>query len=395
MRQNRLRLSEGTFFNLAVFLLLFAILHKSFSGQYVNTSGFSISVGYHYAYNTMATQLNYLGTVIIWFLMFSNLRKTSMRLFIVFMLDFFVFCFWMGMEYGTQSILTSLFGNPATSLCILPLCISLGFSDSVWKAANRSVKVVAFALLIATWLAMLQLIMQWGFFNFTGGVPGKELYSALIFVTWFYIASDKKTKVGFQYLFCISLIILAIIIKSRSWVIQSLFLAVVLLFKGGGGKKINKTFMAIALSVILILLITYVFPDAFDALMLRIDNDSRSGQYVQFFRQVSGTDLLWGKGTNASYSFGKITQYKYIDNQVLFWAFHYGMIPIFSFIYLLFRSICVNRFDRELDIYRMAVLSFLIAMIGLSIYCNLAFNIQSIYISLVIGRLLSKKPVKV
>lgn len=70
-----------------------------------------------------------------------------------------------------------------------------------------------------------------------------------------------------------------------------------------------------------------VMPMAVDATLDRLDSDSRSTQYVEFFRQVSPVSLILGLGPQATYTYENNSDFKYIDNQFI-WMLFRGGVPV-------------------------------------------------------------------
>ena len=85
--------------------------------------------------------------------------------------------------------------------------------------------------------------------------------------------------------------------------------------------------------VIAIVGISYIFPNITGSLFERGFEDTRSGQYVVFFlNNTHGMILLLGLGLNATYTYLGNDFYPYFDNQFMFIMFHYGILPVISWI---------------------------------------------------------------
>ena len=146
-----------------------------------------------------------------------------------------------------------------------------------------------------------------------------------IFSCWFtsacimtFIDFHKKNKRKIIYGNLLFIIAAAFITQSRAWVLQTLILLFVFVAVLGNRNRYVKFLMGLLLIFIVILGVSYVFPEITGNLFNRGVEDTRSGQYVIFFAQHSWKDLIFGLGINASYSYLGNINYTYFDNQFMF-----------------------------------------------------------------------------
>ena len=226
-----------------------------------------------------------------------------------------------------------------------------------------------------------------------------EYFALALFLTaiWNLVAVQSKTSVFLIYILCVIHIITSSIIVSRGWFLQACTLTVFCHLSNSDRSskyKVVRIFVTILCSLIVGIILMYYFNDSFEFLFARLYEDTRTGQYQIFFKQVSIIDLLVGKGLNAHYKFGANGDYQAIDNQFIYWMFKYGAFPMICyltpFVLAIVRAF-VNHDSRELLLKRIYVpLMWVASMAGISIYYGLKMDIAHFYILLTIVRLAIK-----
>jgi hypothetical protein len=146
---------------------------------------------------------------------------------------------------------------------------------------------------------------------------------------------------------------------------------------------------AVTISAAGLWLLTSVLPERVDAFQDRLDDDTRSSQYTQFFQQVDVLSLIPGLGPKATYTFGEWSDYNWIDNQFLFISFKFGLPILLAYcavvlwpgLRLLFKS---NRSQGR----RMVVFFVLwtLATLGVSTFHGITNNPQNFVTVLLAGR---------
>lgn len=85
-----------------------------------------------------------------------------------------------------------------------------------------------------------------------------------------------------------------------------------------------------------------------------------------FLKQIPLSSLISGLGYNASYRFLMWSNYQYIDNQVIFSCFRYGILVTALFLYFLIKPIVVAiQCGREAFFRAIGILHFVFADAGL------------------------------
>lgn len=224
-----------------------------------------------------------------------------------------------------------------------------------------------------------------------------------IFSCWFtsacimtFIDFHKKNKRKIIYGNLLFIIAAAFITQSRAWVLQTLILLFVFVAVLGNRNRYVKFLMGLLLIFIVILGVSYVFPEITGNLFNRGVEDTRSGQYVIFFAQHSWKDLILGLGINASYSYLGNVNYTYFDNQFMFVMFHYGIFPVIVWL-CVYASILKNSkiYNEQNKIVIKAAkfvgLFVLLAYMGVSTYYQIELGYNGVIVMILIGKALREK----
>lgn len=142
---------------------------------------------------------------------------------------------------------------------------------------------------------------------------------------------------------------------------------------------------------VLLLVLSLNFENLINSLLGRVGEDTRSGQYEQFFSQVKMTSLIFGNGMNATYKFNG-QKYSYFDNQIIFTSFHYGIVSFFVLAIFLLRVIlcrvkdCYNNIMRKELVQKKIVTVLLVAALcGLSVYLKYDWTVPWALILIYLG----------
>lgn len=236
------------------------------------------------------------------------------------------------------SPLDALFGSASTIVFLIPLFFVLGFDSDFLRTIRR----------IAPWLALLYLsLAAWSVLNFyatcgwgskIGWYPAREFFASAICFCWFTglgcFGDGRMNSYAFKITLASALAVLGILLLVRSWVIQALLLAIAVTIIQQDGSKTTRRVVLVGMGAVAVFVIVSIaFPTVLESFIGRAGEDTRSGQYDTFFSQVDPSSLIFGNGYSASYVYGDNQNYTQFDNQFIYTAFHYGIIP--TLVYLL------------------------------------------------------------
>lgn len=278
---------------------------------------------------------------------------------------------------------------------LLVLLLTIGYSDEMWA----TIKKMIFPLLILfTAVGFYEIIDAYIKFQFSKRITASgPMYTSIIalFLSYIMILFNKEKVVQHKYLYLAILIFISIsfiVLQSRSWLIHCVVLFILFIHNATNKKnKALKYLFFILLIVLIFVILFFNFNELFEGIIDRFSNagDTRSEQLNAFFSQVSFIDLILGGGTNATYvCFGG--PYSFIDNQVLFFLFRYGLLPtfiylFFVFIYPFYRIVKTKKFD----LFYLYILNvaWLCSMLGVSIYFNIKLDLTNVLILILSGRI--------
>lgn len=379
-----------------IILLAYRLIMPGIDGSFFSRSQYYSYIGYNFNYTTLTVIAEKIAIILFWYLVIKNLKYLKKNKLLVFVCCIVIMFLWLIIDLFINDISLgeTLFGNLAVTMCILPFGICLGFNTAIWNKIQNITRWLLPILIIFCWISCIKLVVEYGLFVYTGDTPAKEIYSALFVVVWMWLIGSTSKKNPFVYFVLVNMFLLAMFCRSRGWLIQSSFMILVVLFSCKDRNKLTNFFSGIVILCMALIVVSYFVPDLIESIIVRLGEDSRSSQYEQFFSQVSLLDLIIGGGGGATYTFNSWDNYKYIDNQILGWMFHYGIIPIFVFLYFAVKAIfsrieCLESDEREsLRFGKFAILAYICAMLGLSIYFSIGVNINTVFIEIIIGRIL-------
>jgi hypothetical protein len=232
--------------------------------------------------------------------------------------------------------------------CVL---VFAGMDRSIWKVLDPAIRLISYITAVLAFYAMssqgFMVVERW----FSANV--RYMILLMWFGGWTFLTSLNCN--GWRLLLrCFPftvLILTTVATLTRSWFLMSGLLTISLWFVAKrydrNGTKIrfnwviNTSLLVVFLSSAGLFLSSSTgafvgesLYEAFIGLTERALLDSRSGQYVEFFSQVSIQNLILGRGPNGTWSYFEI-DYQFIDNAYLWMAFIGGLPVLVSYFILI------------------------------------------------------------
>lgn len=400
MRQRKLRigLDSGV-------LWIFAILLLMYLYMYVNTT-YELSFGSQYGYyqvwrlDYITVALRYCALFLLMITSYKYYKLSEMfeksRWFVVYVFLFLLLSFWFCEALLSSSIQAMLYSVTSPLVYMAAIALFIGISDSGFNNFAKLCMPISLILIVASVVSYLSFLST----HPLGLLADSAALTLYVNGFWLFAigmvynrTNQQKTNRVITWVALFVLVILAILFNARSWVIQSALLILLNIYIHSGKNKL-KTVIKIAITVTVISLIAlYImkeyFPNAWEYMQLKINKDTRSGQYDDLFSQVSIFQLLIGKGYYFTYNTGLKHEYAYIDNSFLFVLVRYGIV-VFSLYYIPYfyslKALVTSRVDKDTQYYAFIVLMWLAALGGLSIFCVISIDIKSIAMPILAGR---------
>ena len=185
--------------------------------------------------------------------------------------------------------------------------------------------------------------------------------------------------------------------QSRSWLINTLVVAIVFGWRAVGSKSLHR---AIIWLVVLLLVLAGIASGvwllrpqtaqiAIEGFASRLGEDTRSGQYVDFFDDVEPEELVLGRGPNGTWYWKGVGPYHYFDNGYLWTLFIGGVPTLLTYLALVivpgWRSAALRRPDADSAAATLVIL-WSIALTGLSTFTLPSLTVDHFLILLFVGR---------
>lgn len=226
------------------------------------------------------------------------------------------------------------FGATGPVVWLSSILVFAGMNKSIWKKLDTTINLIAYltaALAIYT-IAKHKFIDV----RFNSG-PVLLLVNLAWFAGWSLLTSDRVHgwRLWLRTFPFVAFAFTAVFSQTRSWVLMSILMLVAFFFVKSPSRSRDeeaefirlKIFVSLAVVILIAgFLLQNELAASYGILKERISEDSRSGQYREFFAQVPLSDLILGRGPTGTWLFGN-REYQYFDNSFLWMAF-IGGLPI-------------------------------------------------------------------
>lgn len=212
------------------------------------------------------------------------------------------------------------------------------------------------------------------------------------FMTIYALYREKKfNNRAFWRTILFLMVFSAFITTSRGWIVQTMIAVMMYFILQKRGRRVIKNILkAVGAVIAILLIIRLTSPDLMNSLIGRLGESTRSSQLETFFEQVSISDLISGLGYNASYRYLNWSNFQFIDNQVIFSCFRYGMLITALLLYFMLKPILISLSKEKIKLFQsMGIGHFILAMLGLSIYFTLSIDVCCLISYMLAGRMYS------
>jgi len=292
---------------------------------------------------------------------------------------------------------TTIFGSAGPFVWFTLLFILAGTYSATWTYIDPLIRNLAYISCVFAIRALIG--FEYG--RYIGGSKYTQYASLLLWLGGWTLLNSTRTR-GWRLL-CRSLPavlmgLMALCSQSRSWVVHCCLLGLVFALlrareRGSLVQGLRYLALACALWVVVAALTYTMLPQnvsaAIEGLTARVDEDTRTGQYVAFFRVVPVTDLLFGRGPKGTWYWRNVGDYAYFDNGYLWMLFVGGVPTLVGYVVVLLRPAvqAIARRPMATDAAAAWLLLFwALALTGLSVYTLPSVGLSSQIMSLCAGR---------
>ncbi|WP_243373452.1 hypothetical protein [Geotalea sp. SG265] len=305
---------------------------------------------------------------------------------------------WAAITYGPADY-GSYKALGATGPFVWLSCIAFfaGMNRNAWQILEPVIRCIAYLTAVLALYAIVKdhRVVTERWFS----APVYYMVLLMWFGGWTFLSS-WKSRSWRLLLGCFPFVVFVmttIITQTRSWFLMSilLLLGFLLVSRCSRHQQVRsrpKMLAVFCLLALLFMMAGFVLKDnlsqSITAFEERALNDTRSGQYAEFFSQVPVSDLVIGRGPNGSWDWdGK--DYQFFDNALLWTAFIGGLPTLVSYLVLIvFPGFKALKGGATGDDGATAVLVVLwgLACTGFSTYTNPSLTSYSYLICLLAGR---------
>ena len=299
------------------------------------------------------------------------------------------------LDEGVYSALTS----PTTPLVyLLGLAVFVGMDDDVWDAVRRILPLLIIAYICLLIYEYIMLVARYGIVV-VGNSSIIYYYVSLFWCTVIYL-TDRilcNENIGLLQVLLIGFnIIFAVVINSRSWIIQSCIVGAVVYLIGttqhNFRTKVVRILSLMLVGYLILLLLQNYFSSNLIFLMDKLGRDSRSHQYTDIAAALSILGWLFGNGLGAVYHDSRQGYISNIDNQYIFIAFHYGLILLLQWLGPQIMGLLSAFKTRSVRLIAvLPVVCWFMALGGLAVFNAVYCDVKHLMIMLYVGHILSLK----
>lgn len=277
-------------------------------------------------------------------------------------------------------------------LLLFTSVVVLGADENIYEGINRLALILCLVMACLTLYHESQLLFQYGVVRSKSSAIYPYLVNSICLWTFGSFNSSYWKNRTLKIVELCMVVVGCFLTMSRGYTLIGIIL-IYLFYCYGNSENEHatpfSTHIKFALTmIVLFALAQYVFPTYFSELLGRLNADTRSGQYIDFFSQVSLSQLILGQGMNASYSFSRFSSYSYIDNAFLVMVFRYGIIQMIAIMYLTFRSIYLC-WKRRINGSWQLIFVWLLMSSGCSVYMEYNMGIPYLLVWISVGKILS------
>lgn len=299
----------------------------------------------------------------------------------------------MLLEEGVYSAITS----PTTPLVyLLSLAVFVGMDDGIWDAVRKILPVLIVAYICLLGYEYITLVNRYGVVV-VGNSSLIYYYVSLFWCSVIYLTDRilRDDGIGVLQAFLIGFnVIFAVIINSRSWIIQSCLVGIVIYLTGTTRYnvriKILRVILLLLTGYLIICILQSYFSNNLFFLSDKIGRDSRSHQYADIAGASSFLGWVFGNGAGAVYYDSTQGYISNIDNQYLFVAFHYGIVVLLQWLAPQLKTlISIVKFRSVRMVAMLPIICWFMALGGLSVFNAVYCDVKQLVIMLYIGHILS------
>ena len=370
---------------------------RGLAGYYYIPQG-TRNVYYQVGGNTLATIILYIGFVVSVTLGIAEYKKEYHPKFILFPVIMFIPIFlWSVIDLFNGHTLRALLGittiNPLTFFMLSAAYI--GMNPSAWEKVTSVCKMLSIIFIALSIITTIIYFTTYGVV-YIANSPQIIFLSIGFLPLAVRVLISEKTSNMLNILLLVAAFSCAILYNSRGWVIQIGLLIICYFFSRNKRysfiKKIGLILVGLVVLVVAVITVMRVIPDRVYSLIEKFGTGfaSRIWQYDELLSQYTFSNLLFGKGSFATYKTDIYGTFMYFDNAFVNITMKYGIFVAVLFLIILLKTplkLLMSKKITAKDKYpAIIILLFFTAIMGLSVYFVVSVDLKCFIISILLGR---------
>ena len=305
---------------------------------------------------------------------------------------------WTTVTYGVEELFSrAIFGPTGPFVWFTLIFVLAGTNRRAWEVIEPVIRFLAYG---TSGLAIWTIVSSKGSAYFSNQLSKPTQYSILLMWLGGWTLLSATRLHGWRFAVRVipyfSFLLIAIYSQARSWTVLAVLLGIVfVILRAREQRSLLSAARILGVSCALIAVVgglTYgiFLRSALQGLAGRVDEDSRTGEYVAFFSDVRASDMLIGKGPNGTWYWPEAREdVQFADNGFIWMTFIGGLPTLLSYVVLMiWPAIRALRMDPHgPDAAAVVLLLFwAVALMGLSTYTAPSVSMSSYLISLCAGR---------
>lgn len=246
---------------------------------------------------------------------------------------------WAAVSYTVSELLSrTVFGATGPFVWLTLVFVLVGTDRRVWAVIDPLLHILAY---VTSVLALLNLLQPGESAYVVGYTKSTAFSILLLWLGGWTLLSGIDLRGWPLVLRAVPVLLLfltAIQSQARSWLLMAFLLAATfLLLRGLRQGSIVLGFRNVAVAGLLAVIAAFalsetVFKGGLEGIAQRLEEDTRSLQYLDFFLVVPVSDLLLGRGPTGTWYWYGIGEYQFFDNGFLWMLFIGGVPTLVSYI---------------------------------------------------------------
>lgn len=304
--------------------------------------------------------------------------------------------FYFAKSFFEESVYLALTSPTMPLIYLMILTLFIGMEDDIWESIEKCLLPIIVIHIILLVYEYITLVVEHGVVV-VGNSSLIFYYVSLFWCSVVYLSNriiqndgigpGQLTLIGFNIVF-------AVVINSRSWIIQSCLVGIVTYLVGSTKHNIRTKIVRMLLLALVAYLIFQIlnsyFPNSMTLLYDKLGQNSRSHQYTEIVQASSILGWIVGNGASAVYYDSAQGYISNIDNQYIFISFHYGVV--FMLMWLSPQLVVAYKVLKDKSVKKIAILPILcwfMALGGLSIFNVVYCDLKQAIVMLFCGHALS------